>query len=74
MGLEQLIQLIISNGMGVGVAIYFLAKDWKQSEQRIKADEARVQADMAQTEVLRELTNTVTTLKDLIMRFHKDDI
>lgn len=74
MGIEEIIQLIISNGMGVGVAVYFLLKDWKQSEQRIKADEARVQADIAQTEVLRELTTTVNTLKDLIMRFHKDDI
>ena len=61
-------QLIISNGMGVGVAVYFLFRDWKQSEQRIEADKARAQADAAQTEVMRQLCETINALKDTVER------
>ena len=68
MEFTELLQLIISNGMGVGVAIYFLYKDWKQSEQRIEADKARAQADAAQTEVMRQLCDTINALKDTVER------
>ena len=64
-------QLIVSNGMGIGVAVYFLFKDWKQSEQRIEADKARAQADAAQTEVMRQLCDTINALKDTIERMDK---
>ena len=68
MEFTDIIQVIISNGMGIGVAIYFLFKDWKQSEQRIEADKARAQADAAQTEVMRQLCDTVDALKDTVER------
>ena len=66
MEFTDIIQVIISNGMGIGVAIYFLFKDWKQSEQRIEADKARAQADAAQTEVMRQLCDTINALKDTV--------
>lgn len=68
MEFTELLQLIISNGMGVGVAIYFLYKDWKQSEQRIEADKVRAEADAAQTEVMRQLCDTINALKDTVER------
>lgn len=68
MDLADIFQLIISNGMGVGVGIYFLIKDWKQTEQRTAADIEKAKVDAAQVEVLRELTNTVNSLKDLITK------
>ena len=71
MEFADVIQLIISNGMGIGVAIYFLFKDWKQSEQRIEADNARAKADAAQTEVMRQLCDTINALKDTIERMDK---
>lgn len=71
MEFTELLQLIISNGMGIGVAIYFLFKDWKQSEQRIEADRARAEADAAQTEVMRQLCETINALKDTVERMEK---
>ena len=68
MEFTDIIQVIISNGMGIGVAIYFLFKDWKQSEQRIEADKARAQADAAQTEVMRQLCDTINALKATVER------
>mgnify|MGYP003449122435 FL=1 len=68
MEFTELLQLIISNGMGVGVATYFLYKDWKQSEQRIEADKARAEADAAQTEVMRQLCDTINALKETVER------
>ena len=68
MEFADVIQVIISNGMGIGVAIYFLFKDWKQSEQRIEADKARAEADAAQTEVMRQLCDTINALKDTVER------
>ena len=68
MEFTDIIQVIISNGMGIGVAIYFLFKDWKQSEQRIESDKARAQADAAQTEVMRQLCDTINALKDTVER------
>ena len=68
MEFTELLQLIISNGMGIGVAIYFLFKDWKQSEQRIEADKARAEADAAQTEVMRQLCEIINALKDTVER------
>ena len=71
MEFTELLQLIISNGMGIGVAIYFLFKDWKQSEQRIEADNARAKADAAQTEVMRQLCDTINALKETVERMDK---
>ena len=68
MAFTELLQLILSNGMGIGVAIYFLFKDWKQSEQRIEADKARAEADAAQTEVMRQLCDTINALKETVER------
>ena len=68
MEFTDIIKVIISNGMGIGVAIYFLFKDWMQSEQRIEADKARAQADAAQTEVMRQLCDTINALKDTVER------
>ena len=68
MEFADIIQVIISNGMGIGVAIYFLFKDWKQSEQRIEADNARAKADAAQTEVMRQLCDTINALKETVER------
>lgn len=68
----DILQLIINNGMGLGVACYFLFKDWKQSEQRIEADNARAKADAAQTEVMRQLCETINSLKDTVERMHKN--
>ena len=63
MDIAEVFQVIINNGMGLGVAIYFLFKDWKQSEQRIEADKKRAEADAAQTEVMRQLCNTIEELR-----------
>ena len=71
MEFADIIQVIISNGMGIGVAIYFLFKDWKQSEQRIEADRARAKADSAQTEVMRQLCDTINALKETVERMEK---
>lgn len=66
MEIADIMQIIINNGMGLGVAVYFLVKDWKQSEQRIEADKARAEADAAQTEVMRQLCETINSLKDTV--------
>lgn len=71
MEIADIIQVIINNGMGLGVAIYFLVKDWKQSEQRIEADKARAEADASQTEVMRQLCETINALKDTVERMDK---
>ena len=63
MDIAEVFQVIINNGMGLGVAIYFLFKDWKQSEQRIEADKKRAEADAAQTEVMRQLCHTIEELR-----------
>ena len=71
MEFTDIVQAIISNGMGIGVAIYFLFKDWTQSEQRINADKARAEADAAQTEVMRQLCETINALKGAVERMEK---
>ena len=71
MEFADVIQVVIRNGMGIGVAIYSLFKDWKQSEQRIEADKARAEADAAQTEVMRQLCDTINALKDTVERMDK---
>ena len=71
MEFADIVQAIISNGMGIGVAIYFLFKDWTQSEQRINADKARAEADAAQTEVMRQLCETINALKGAVERMEK---
>ena len=68
MEIADIVQVLVNNGMGIGVAIYFIVKDWKQSEKRIEADEARAKADVAQTEVLRQLCETVNALKSTVER------
>jgi len=71
MDFTDVVQVIINNGMGIGVAIYFLIKDWKQSEQRIEADKARAEADAAQTEVMRQLCNTIEELRITVAGLNK---
>ena len=71
MEINEILQVIINNGMGIGVACYFLFKDWKQSDQRIESDKARAQADTSQTEVLRQLCETINALKNTVERMDK---
>lgn len=71
MEIGEILQVIVNNGMGIGVALYFLYKDWKQSDQRIESDKARAQADTSQTEVLRQLCETINALKDTVERMDK---
>ena len=63
---QDIIQLIINNGLAVGVAVYFLMKDWKQSSERIDADKKLSESIGIQAEVLRQLNDTVQSLKDVI--------
>ena len=66
MNVQDIIQLIINNGLAVGVAVYFLMKDWKQSSERIDADIKLSESIGIQAEVLRQLNDTVQSLKDVI--------
>ena len=66
MKVQDIIQLIINNGLAVGVAVYFLMKDWKQSSERIDADKKLSESIGIQAEVLRQLNDTVQALKDII--------
>ena len=66
MHVQDIIQLIINNGLAVGVAVYFLMKDWKQSSERIDADKKLSESIGIQAEVLRQLNDTVQSLKDVI--------
>ena len=66
MNVQDIIQLIINNGLAVGVAVYFLMKDWKQSSERIDADKKLSESIGIQEEVLRQLNDTVQSLKDVI--------
>ena len=66
MNVQDIIQLIINNGLAVGVAVYFLMKDWKQSSERIDADKKLSESRGIQAEVLRQLNDTVQSLKDVI--------
>lgn len=66
MNAQDIIQLIINNGLAVGVAVYFLMKDWKQSSERIDADKKLSESIGIQAEVLRQLNDTVQSLKDVI--------
>ena len=59
MNVQDIIQLIINNGLAVGVAVYFLMKDWKQSSERIDADKKLSESIGIQAEVLRQLNDTV---------------
>ena len=68
MNVQDIIQLIINNGLAVGVAVYFLMKDWKQSSERIDADKKLSESIGIQAEVLRELNDTVQALKDVIKK------
>lgn len=71
MEISEILQVIINNGTGIGVALYFLYKDWKQSDQRIESDKARAKADASQTEVLRQLCETINALKETVERIDK---
>lgn len=66
MNVQDIIQLIINNGLAVGVAVYFLMKDWKQSSERIDADKKLSESIGIQAEILRQLNDTVQSLKDVI--------
>ena len=66
MNVQDIIQLIINNGLAVGVAVYFLMKDWKQSSERSDADKKLSESIGIQAEVLRQLNDTVQALKDII--------
>ena len=66
MNVQDIIQLIIDNGLAVGVGVYFLMKDWKQSSERIDADKKLSESIGIQAEVLRQLNDTVQSLKDVI--------
>ena len=66
MNVQDIIQLIINNGLAVGGAVYFLMKDWKQSSERIDADKKLSESIGIQAEVLRQLNDTVQSLKDVI--------
>ena len=66
MNVQDIIQLIINNGLAVGVAVYFLMRDWKQSSERIDADKKLSESIGIQAEVLRQLNDTVQSLKDVI--------
>ena len=68
MNVQDIIQLIINNGLAVGVAVYFLMKDWKQSSERIDADKKLSESIGIQAEVLRQLNDTVQSLKDVIKK------
>lgn len=68
MEFADMVQIIMNNGMGLSVAIYFLFKDWKQSSQRIDADKSMAEANVAQTEVLRQLCSTVDKLSTVVER------
>lgn len=64
--MQDIIQIIINNGLAVGVSVYFLFKDWKQSSERIDADKKLAESIGIQAEVLRQLNDTVNSLKDVI--------
>ena len=66
MNVQDIIQLIINTGLAVGVAVYFLMKDWKQSSERIDEDKKLSESIGIQAEVLRQLNDTVQALKDII--------
>ena len=66
MNIQDIIQLIINNGLAVGVAVYFLMKYWKQSSEIIDADKKLSESIGIQAEVLRQLNDTVQSLKDVI--------
>ena len=66
MNVQDIIQLIINNGLAVGVAVQFLMKDRKQSSERIDADKKLSESIGIQAEVLRQLNDTVQSLKDVI--------
>lgn len=72
MELNELIQVIVNNGLALGVAVYFLIKDWKQSAERIDADKLLSESLVKQSEVLRQLNDTVSSLKDVIMKSKED--
>ena len=66
MNVQDILQLIINNGLAVGVAVYFVMKDWKQSSERIDADKKLSESIGIQAEVLRQLNDTVQSLKEII--------
>lgn len=68
MNVQDIIQVIINNGLAVGVCVYFLIKDWKQSADRIDADKMLAESLTRQAEILRQLNETVDALKDVINR------
>lgn len=66
--MTDIIQLIINNGLAIGVCVYFLYKDYTQSKARIDSDTALAQSLAVQSEVLRQLNETILSLKEDITK------
>lgn len=72
--MQTFLEILAGNGLGVAIAAYFMYKDNRESKMReeqekvrLEQEKARIDADASQTEVLRELTTTINSLKDLVI-------
>ena len=65
--MDTLIQSLVNSGVAVVVVAYFLYKDMKDSESNLEVERARVAAETAQTEVMRQLSDTVKSLQTIII-------
>ena len=65
--MDTLIQSLVNSGVAVVVVAYFLYKDMKDSESNLEVEKARVAAETAQTEVMRQLSDTVKSLQAIII-------
>ena len=65
--MDALIQNLVNSGVAIVVVAYFLYKDMKDSESRLEVEKARVAAETAQTEVMRQLSDTVKSLQTIII-------
>ena len=65
--MDTLVQSLVNSGVAVVVVAYFLYKDMKDSESNLEVERARVAAETAQTEVMRQLSDTVKSLQTIII-------
>ena len=65
--MDTLVQSLVNSGVAVVVVAYFLYKDMKDSESNLEVEKARVAAETAQTEVMRQLSDTVKSLQTIII-------
>ena len=65
--MDTLVQSLVNSGVAVVVVAYFLYKDMKDSESNLEVEKARVAAETAQTEVMRQLSDTVKSLQAIII-------